>query len=116
MKSLTVMVGVLFLGFALPASAIDRVTIKNATQKPLHYKMRCSDPVSSWKVFEAAPGEVREITAGYCNRFAFEKGTNKPDGSEEIVKYSLAPNTWHQMIYDSNRNRFDLRRVRQTDF
>ncbi|MCK9388683.1 MAG: hypothetical protein M0Q22_09885 [Sulfuritalea sp.] len=116
MKLLQVFLGFALLGATVSAFAVDKVTIKNSTDRVLHYKMRCIDTNSGWKKFEAQPGETRDISAASCQRFAFEKGTAKSDGSVETVKYVLQANTWHVMVHDKNKERFDLKKMAPTDF
>lgn len=116
MKASSLLLGAALVAAAPSVFAIDRVTIKNGTERVLHYKMRCVDTGSGWKAFEAQPGEIREISAQSCQQFAFEKSTTKPDGAVETVKYVLQANTRHIMVYDNNKQRWDLRRVQQTDF
>ena len=99
----------------LPAFATDTLRIKNKAERPLHFSVRCLDTDSDWKKFEVQPGEVREVTAASCQKFGFKKTTTKP-GANETVHYTLDANTSHYLTYDASMDRYDLKKVKHTDF
>jgi hypothetical protein len=97
---------------AIPALATDSVTIKNKSDRNLHYSMRCADKESNaWKNFEAPPGQTRKISAAKCKQFGFKMATNKNDGSTATAKYTLDGNTDHVMLYDKEKKKWDLKKA-----
>ena len=116
MKRFPILLAVALAGIATQASAIDVVKIRNTTDTTLKYKMRCAEPSSDWKSFSTNARETSEITAQTCERFGFEMGTKNQDGSVVTVKYRLDPNAWYRLVYSRDKDRWDLRKVKQTDF
>lgn len=116
MKKPIIAAGIALLAAAAQAHAIDAVRIRNSTDQHLKYKMRCADPASDWKSFSTGSRETSEITARRCERFAFEMGTKNRDGSVVTVRYRLEPNSWYRLIYNRDKDRWDLKSVRKTDF
>lgn len=116
MKSSLAMSGIVFALAASQAAAIDAVSIRNTTDQQLSYRMRCANPGSDWKSFSTRPHDTSRITAQTCARFGFEMATSNSDGSKVTVNYGLDPNAWYRLIYNREKNRWDLRKVRQTDF
>jgi Pyruvate/2-oxoacid:ferredoxin oxidoreductase delta subunit len=116
MKRSAVLLGIALLGAATQALAIDTVDIRNTTDSKLRYKMRCTDPQSDWKVFSTEAHQTDQITAKHCEKFGFEMSTNKNDGSKVTVKYQLHPNSWYRLVYNRDKDRWDLKKVKKTDF
>jgi Pyruvate/2-oxoacid:ferredoxin oxidoreductase delta subunit len=96
--------------------AIDAVDLRNTTDTKLRYKMRCTDPQGDWKVFSTEAHQTDRITAKSCGKFGFEMSTNNRDGSKVTVKYQLHPNSWYRLVYNKDKDRWDLRKVKKTDF
>lgn len=116
MKRIALVATAVLSAATVPALAIDAVSIRNTTDQQLNYRMRCANPGSEWKNFTTPARETSRITAQTCTRFGFEMTTSNSDGSKITVNYGLDPNAWYRLVYDRNKNRWDLRKVRQTDF
>jgi len=116
MKPIKLLIGLALVTVAAQAHAIDTVNIRNTTDQNLKYKMRCAQPATAWKAFATNPHQTSQITARNCDRFGFEMGTKNRDGSVVTVKYGLDPNAWYRLVYNRDRDRWDLRKVKQTDF
>ncbi len=116
MNRSALVLGMTLLAVGTQANAIDAVSIRNTTKQALNYKMRCSNPTSDWKTFSTQPQQTSRITAQSCARFGFEMSTKNSDGSKTTVNYGLDPNAWYRLVYSRDKNRWDLRKVTQTDF
>jgi hypothetical protein len=102
----------LILSFAFVQAAQARaVSITNATDQDLVFKLRCNEPINGeWKSFEAVAGYKAEYNHKGCMRYSFEMTTKKP-GSEVKVKYSFPGGTKHKLVYNASKNAFDSRKL-----
>lgn len=94
-----------------PAAHANPVSITNATEQPLNFKLRCKSPqVHDWKVFRTAVGESATINQHGCHQYSFEMTTLRR-GMDVTVRYAFAGGTRHKLVYDRHKNAFDSRKL-----